>query len=707
MKKKLVEKTAPIETRKKKPWITVQIVEDIMVLNMYNQGNLCCRHCVNIETGEYATLKDGVWYETRIGCCFGVKPYEYYWSCSNDFRIKNNFNISEKDERLIVSTLPHPTYMHEAFNVIDYVEYEYGRNKRENKENRRIQRVNDVMNLVPDIPEDIEDWLGNIASTGINYATPVTNEPGRYCCSSCGKKMAESQLRRTDKEKKVRHNDMIDCKWCKKSIKLIKRKTGVRITTRFGLIQNIDDGMSVARHFDAQVICAGEKRKVVIDEAVRVIMYKKSHSKKCTLYYNQYSRFNLRATMPTNTQSFDNKSNWRNRKMDVEYLYSEDLEEAFKDTYYEPWTRLFSQLIAAGKRLDYNRMMSAAGEQNYIDLVEMLFKGKFNKLLEEASQNVSLWSEQYCGKLKLYGNTIEDAFDIGDRQKINRIREIDGGEAVLDWMRYSDETDEKISDKALRWLVKEKLDKADMKYIIDVMSVEKAMNYLQRQQKESYKGKTIKTILGQYKDYRSMCQMLHKKWNDEMIFRPRELKRRHDECVLELERRNAEIKAEEYSKKYKEAESVLQEIVSKYEYSGEEYFITVPKRIVDIVTEGNALHHCAGSTDRYFDRIKQHETYICFLRKVSEPDVPFYTIEVEPGGTIRQHRGMFDEEPDIEKIKPFLREWQKEVKKRMSKKDKKLAEVSKIKREQNIQELKEKNNTKVLNGLMEDFMEAV
>ena len=131
------------------------------------------------------------------------------------------------------------------------------------------------------------------------------------------------------------------------------------------------------------------------------------------------------------------------------------------------------------------------------------------------------------------------------------------------------------------------------------------------------------------------------------------------------------------------------------------------KKIVDIVAEGNALHHCAGSTDRYFDRIKQRETYICFLRKVNEPDVPFYTIEVEPGGTIRQHRGMFDEEPDIELVKPFLREWQKEIKKRMSKKDKKLAEVSKIKREQTIQELKEKNNTKVLNGLMEDFMEAV
>ena len=68
---------------------------------------------------------------------------------------------------------------------------------------------------------------------------------------------------------------------------------------------------------------------------------------------------------------------------------------------------------------------------------------------------------------------------------------------------------------------------------------------------------------------------------------------------------------------------------------------------------------------------------------------------------------MFDEEPDIESVKPFLREWQKVIRKRMNRKDHELAEVSKVKREENIEELKKKNNTRVLQGIMEDFMEAV
>ncbi len=134
--------------------------------------------------------------------------------------------------------------------------------------------------------------------------------------------------------------------------------------------------------------------------------------------------------------------------------------------------------------------------------------------------------------------------------------------------------------------------------------------------------------------------------------------------------------------------------------------IIVPSNLSEIVLDGKTLHHCAGATNRYFDRIESKETFICFLRKNEQIDIPYYTIEVEPGGTIRQHRGYLDEEPEIETVKPFLKEWQKEIKKRMSKEDKKLAKISKIKREENIEDLKAKNNTFVLKGLMEDFMEA-
>ena len=168
---------------------------------------------------------------------------------------------------------------------------------------------------------------------------------------------------------------------------------------------------------------------------------------------------------------------------------------------------------------------------------------------------------------------------------------------------------------------------------------------------------------------------------------------------------------EEYArkmrKKFPGAEENLEAVRKKFEYQNEEYMIRVPKSLTEIAQEGNALHHCAGASERYYERIMQNETYICFLRRTAEPDIPFYTIEVEPGGTIRQHRSYFDEEPGIQEIRSFLRGWQQEVKKRLKDEDHRLAEESKKKRISNIEELKAKNNTRVLKGLMEDFTEAM
>jgi hypothetical protein len=351
--------------------------------------------------------------------------------------------------------------------------------------------------------------------------------------------------------------------------------------------------------------------------------------------------------------------------------------------------------------------MAGAADRRLPDVVELLFKGRFVRLLKETSQAVNLWDMSYGGPLNLSGSSIEEVFGISDRQKINRIREKDGGEKMLAWMRWSDRNSQKIPDRVLQWLTANRLEPEDMAWMACRFSVEQAMNYIERQKRESYGGKGTYTVIRQYEDYMAMCERLHKDTSDEMVYRPRELKRRHDEAVAEIKRLDAQLRADEYSKKFREAEDVLQEIRGKFEYAGDGYFIRVPERIVDIVTEGNYLHHCAGATDRYFDRIKQHETYICFLRRTEEPDTPFYTIEVEPGGTIRQHRGMYDEEPELDKVKPFLREWQAEIRRRMSEQDHERAAASKVKREENLAELRAKNNMRVLKGLEEDFMEAI
>lgn len=61
------------------------------------------------------------------------------------------------------------------------------------------------------------------------------------------------------------------------------------------------------------------------------------------------------------------------------------------------------------------------------------------------------------------------------------------------------------------------------------------------------------------------------------------------------------------------------------EFEDKDYLIRLPVDKNEIVKEGMELHHCVGS---YTERHETGDATIMLLRKKSEPDKPFYTIEV-------------------------------------------------------------------------------
>lgn len=295
---------------------------------------------------------------------------------------------------------------------------------------------------------------------------------------------------------------------------------------------------------------------------------------------------------------------------------------------------------------------------------------------------------------------------------------MDGGEKELRWLQEEEESGEKISQETLKWMCAYKINPRDIEFIRDLMRPQQVMNYLIRQKQESYPSLGYKEILEQYADYISMSLAAQKDLTDPMVYRPRELKRRHDELIaykqkaqilkdLDRDPKGAAEYAAQMNEKFPGAEEALAEAREKYTYQSEKYMVMVPETLMDIVREGNALHHCAGSSERYFERLMSRETCICFLRRVDEPQIPYYTIEVEPNGTVRQSRTYLDEETGIEEIRPFLKEWQKHVKKKLKASDLEAQKASAEKREKNLEELRQKGNTRVLKALMEDFMEAV
>lgn len=207
---------------------------------------------------------------------------------------------------------------------------------------------------------------------------------------------------------------------------------------------------------------------------------------------------------------------------------------------------------------------------------------------------------------------------------------------------------------------------------------------------------------------------------------PLDLKRRHDEMLQERHKnaranslknmaRYIEREAADLESKYN-IEQVMRKIKKTYEYDGERYIIRVPEGAKDILRESSFLDHCIQRGTRYFERIATRESYILFLRKKSDPNTPWYTLEVEPGGTIRQKRSYNNEQfSDLDDAKPFLAEWQQAIQRRMEDVEIGLAEKSRAIRNREFAELKEKGSVirtgshagqLLVDELMRDLMEV-
>jgi len=226
----------------------------------------------------------------------------------------------------------------------------------------------------------------------------------------------------------------------------------------------------------------------------------------------------------------------------------------------------------------------------------------------------------------------------------------------------------------------------------------------------------LSEVITTWTDYLSMAARLGYDLNDEIIYRTNKLKLRHDQLVEIIEQEDMMLQAGEILRDFPHVEEHMRSVKATYEYGDEHYTVLVPDRIEDVLNEGRNLHHCVDKQDRYWDRLERKESYVFFLRRTNNIEQSYYTLEVEPGGTIRQKRTMYDrQEDDIEEATEFLQKWQKEIRKRLTKEDYALAEKSRILRLENFKQLRKDNviiNTGHLQGaklvdvLMADLMVA-
>ncbi len=183
------------------------------------------------------------------------------------------------------------------------------------------------------------------------------------------------------------------------------------------------------------------------------------------------------------------------------------------------------------------------------------------------------------------------------------------------------------------------------------------INYIDKQSELYYNRNRFRMII-EWKDYLRQCIDLDYDRTETAIIKPKNLLEAHHK-LTEL------IKYHENEKMQQKIEE-LRGWREQLRFSSGDLIVIEPATAQEIIDEGKTLHHCVGG---YAKDHAEGTTNIMFLRKKDDPKAPYYTIEVDTRGNIRQCYGAYNNRTDLggvpkpQAIKDFQTEYAKHLKK--------------------------------------------
>lgn len=158
---------------------------------------------------------------------------------------------------------------------------------------------------------------------------------------------------------------------------------------------------------------------------------------------------------------------------------------------------------------------------------------------------------------------------------------------------------------------------------------EETLKYILRQQQKKTRYQSIRGVLIDWMDYLKDCNELGLSLEDTAVLKPHDLQQAHQNIIAQLK-----IKADEELDKQM---AKLKEERKRYNFAAGGFIAKVAENSTELIVEGKVLHHCVGT---YADKHAKGKSTIILIRRLEEPEVPFYTMElVGPEKRIIQVRG--------------------------------------------------------------------
>lgn len=253
--------------------------------------------------------------------------------------------------------------------------------------------------------------------------------------------------------------------------------------------------------------------------------------------------------------------------------------------------------------------------------MEQLFKIGFYNIAQDVLEDIN------CQEFK-NGRTILEILGI-NKQQFNMLREI-GNPTTRDVMilRYAGAITKADFD-ILRFVKDGFHDKMYEKYVDmrEYTTIYKVQKYIDKQHINNQ---------GDYFDYVRWIREMEYDMRNEFNLYPKDFKKAHDEKAKEYVKFQ-DKKTKESIKRFNKLLKKLHKETMNAEPMNlklEGLFIRLPEKLDELKREGEFLHHCVGT---YRDRVAKGETMIFFIRKETEPDTPYYTLEWN--GRVKQCRG--------------------------------------------------------------------
>lgn len=501
---------------------------------------------------------------------------------------------------------------------------------RHKKETDKIDRK---MEIVPEKPEGFEKWAHEVAMGDKRYL--VYEAAGKKkstigYCTYC-KKVVEIDVKKMRPKNKKRGN----CPNCGSPVTFIPKgyfPAYQRDSKWVCLIQKVPIGI-VARYFHVhQVIKRDEKYKEYfsIGELCRAFFDETDNvePRMDSYEWGVYKQHGLPRWCPD--------LGYKNCTQAV--VYTENLPEAFEGTVYRYCALDLYQKKCGCSPIPVWQFMKYYPSHTYL---EMFIKTGLIKLTSKIV-------DSYVYSLNLDGKTPMDVLGI-PKNYISILREIDGAEEELQLLKECVLDNILPQAKDIQDFCERFNGNDELMGVINVhMGIRKFIRYMDKQCHRLPKHKEepchvawgsprnyseeerIKegylNLARDWLDYIRWCSELEYDLKDMYVLLPPDFGKAHDRVMKEYQAFKDELER----KRQAEMEKMIKEALAAagnlpaMAMKSKGLMIILPQSGDEIKEEGRMLHHCVGN---YVGRVAKGETMILFVRKETEPNVPYFTLE--------------------------------------------------------------------------------